>query len=60
MVSVWLQLGQCHTGHSGKVSVAVYSERGTAREEQALWHLTWTRQMYALALSSHVQAQDTR
>ncbi|XP_071551543.1 LOW QUALITY PROTEIN: reelin-like [Panulirus ornatus] len=60
VLSVSLQLGECYTSHSGRVSVSVYSERGEQRDLLGEERLAWTHQEYTLLVPPHLQLQDTR
>ncbi|KAG7169873.1 Reelin-like, partial [Homarus americanus] len=60
IVSVAAQLGECHSEHSGQVSVMVYSERGDNQAVMGEEVLTWSLQEYTLPVPPHLQLQHTR
>ncbi|ROT82564.1 reelin-like [Penaeus vannamei] len=59
-VALKMQLGECHTSHSQRVSVDVFADHGTFRS--LLWHhiLSWTMDTYTIPVQKENQLHHTR
>ncbi|XP_047492502.1 reelin-like [Penaeus chinensis] len=59
-VALKMQLGECHTSHSQRVSVDVFAEHGTFRTLLRHYLLSWTLDTYTIPVQKENQLHHTR